>query len=417
MIALSGMGVVGAALPEHPGMAAAATPKSINVRDYGAKGDGVSIDTTAFRNAIRAATNVTPVRSVFVPQGRYIIDDDNIFGDLEAPYKSGLVVQGEGREISVLILSTGGKSRWFYNNGNTSRLMFTTFADLRFEADNPNLGGGFHIHSTGHEQSFSFFRCRFHNLQTVLLMTGTVGNDSHRFFNCHITEITNKVVHWENPQAVNIDFFGTNIELIYGDMFYVGKGGGGDLRVYGGSLIMVNKPGDTTPHYLLSVEPSHFVGSGNATFQFDGIRTEMRSTQSRLVRAEDGGGFGDVFVFFNNCNLFTTQGEAREGVRIGISRRVNFMQCTLPHEFNYTIAASAMVANDFPLTGWIDFRDCRVPPDLRDKVKFATPYGRVRAQDCHEYADKKLPPKPLVSPDFDYKGAEARKQNKRDSFR
>lgn len=399
MMALSGLAVV----PQDPAIAATFL-KGINVRDYGAKGDGVTVDSTAFRRALRAATNANPVQSVFVPQGRYIIDEDNIFGDLEATYKSGLVVQGEGRETSVLILRTQGRPQWFYNNGNASRLMFTTFVDLHFEADNPNLGGGFHIHSTGHEQGFSFFRCRFHNLQTVLLMTGSVGNDSHRFFNCHITEITSKVIHWENPQAVIIEFFGTNIELIYGDMFYVGKGGGGDLRVYGGSLIMVNKPGDTTPHYLLSIEPSNFVGSGNATFQFDGIRTEMRSTESRLVRAEDGGGFGDAFVFFNNCNLYTTQGNPREAVRIGLSRRVNFTQCTLPHEFQYAIAASLNVADDFPMSGWIDFRDCRVPPNLRAKVNFVTPYGRVRARDCHEYADKKLPTKPIVSPDFDYKG-------------
>lgn len=404
MMAMAGIGVAGTVLAQNPSTAATVTPKGINVRDYGAKGDGVTVDTAAFRRAIRDATNAEPVQSVFIPQGRYIIDEDNIFGDLEATHKSGLVVQGEGRETSVLVLRTQGQPRWFYHNGDVSRLMFTTFADLRFEADNPDAGGGFSIHSTGHEQGFSFFRCRFHNLQTVLLMTGSVGNDSHRFFNCHITEITNKVVHWEKSQAVIIEFFGTNIELIYGDMFYVGKGGGGDLRVYGGSLIMTNKPGDTTPHYLLSVEPSTFVGSGNATFQFDGIKTEMRSTESRLVRAEDGGGLGDVFVFFNNCNLYATEGDDREGVRIGISRRVNFTQCTLPNEFHYILAASPTGADNFPMNGWIDFRDCRVPPNLRDKVKFVTPYGRVRARDCHEYADKQLPPKPLRSPDFDYEG-------------
>lgn len=403
LLSLPGLGIAGEALAETP--PAAVTREDVNVRDHGARGDGVAVDTAAFRKAIRDATDASPVRRVIVPRGRYVIDADNIFGDLNGTHKIGMVVQGDGRESSVLILRTGGKPKWFYNNGATARMAFPTFSDLRFETDGSASGGGFHINSEGHEQGFTFWRCRFHNMRTMLRLTGPVGNDSHRFFNCHITDVYDKVVHWENPQAVVIEFFGTNIETIYGDVFHVGKGGGGDLRVFGGSIIMDNRPDDKTPHYLLSIEPSNFVGSGNGTFQFQGIKTELRSAFSKLVRSEDGGGLGDVFVFFNGSNLYQAVGGAREAVRIGNNRRVNFTTCTLSGEFLYTLAATAAVAELMPLNGWIDFRDCRLPPGLRDKITFATPHGRARALDCHEYVVKLLAPGSRVSPDFDRRGA------------
>ncbi len=276
LLTLPGLGIADEAPAGNP---AVGTQEDINVRDHGARGDGVAVDTTAFRKAIREAADASPVRRVVVPRGRYVLDADNIFGDLNGTHKIGLVVQGHGRESSVLLLRTGGKPKWFYNNGATPRVAFPTFADVRFETDNNALGGGFHITSAGHEQGFSFFRCRFHNLRTMLRLSGSAGNDSHRFFNCHI----------------------------------------------------------------------------------------------------------------------------REAVRIGNNRRVNFTACTLSGEFLYTLAASATAAEVLPLNGWIDFRDCRVPPGLRDKITFATPFGRARALDCHEYAVKALSPRSKVSPDFDRK--------------
>lgn len=65
-----------------------------NVKDFGAKGDGITDDTAAFQKALRS---VTERGAVLVPAGRYVITDV-----LEIE-RSGVVLRGEGPDHSVLV--------------------------------------------------------------------------------------------------------------------------------------------------------------------------------------------------------------------------------------------------------------------------------------------------------------------------
>ncbi len=67
----------------------------VNVRDEGARGDGVTDDTAAFQRAIRS---VPGGGVVFVPAGRYVLTDV-----LEIT-RPGVVLRGEGPERSVLVM-------------------------------------------------------------------------------------------------------------------------------------------------------------------------------------------------------------------------------------------------------------------------------------------------------------------------
>jgi hypothetical protein len=73
-----------------------AAPAQANVKDFGARGDGQSDDTVAFRRAVDAAAGKT----ILVPAGKYVITD---FVTIRA---SGTVLQGEGPERSVLYFPT-----------------------------------------------------------------------------------------------------------------------------------------------------------------------------------------------------------------------------------------------------------------------------------------------------------------------
>jgi hypothetical protein len=68
-------------------------PQTASVRDFGARGDGASDDTQAFKDAIAA----TKQGAIFIPAGRYKITD---FIYLR---KSGLVLRGAGPDKTVLL--------------------------------------------------------------------------------------------------------------------------------------------------------------------------------------------------------------------------------------------------------------------------------------------------------------------------
>lgn len=70
-------------------------PAAADVRDFGAKGDGVTDDTAAFQQAIR---EVREGGAVLVPAGRYVITDVLTID------RSGVALRGEGADRSVLVL-------------------------------------------------------------------------------------------------------------------------------------------------------------------------------------------------------------------------------------------------------------------------------------------------------------------------
>jgi Pectate lyase superfamily protein len=71
-------------------------PVRVSVKDHGAKGDGITDDTAAFREALR---NVGEKGAVFIPAGRYLITD------VVEIKRSGVVLRGEGPDKSVLVFS------------------------------------------------------------------------------------------------------------------------------------------------------------------------------------------------------------------------------------------------------------------------------------------------------------------------
>lgn len=72
-------------------------PEPLNVRDFGAVGDGVTNDRVAIQNTVDAA--YAQDADVYLPAGTYLIDDDALYG------KSGVDWIGESAEQAVLILA------------------------------------------------------------------------------------------------------------------------------------------------------------------------------------------------------------------------------------------------------------------------------------------------------------------------
>lgn len=72
--------------------------KELNVKDFGAKGDGTTNDVIAFNNAIKEA-NKSNNQIIFVPSGTYNLPDK-----LDPITEKGVIIKGEARQTSILKL-------------------------------------------------------------------------------------------------------------------------------------------------------------------------------------------------------------------------------------------------------------------------------------------------------------------------
>ena len=134
-------------------LAAAVCGSSLNVRDFGAKGDGRHDDAPAFRKAfkeafVRRTNNNTAesTREIFIPSGRYRLGSTLVF-------RNNLVLRGE--KGTVLWQEDPQKDLIY---GHSAR--FGRFEDITFEGGKNHLN----IWTENHDASiFSVKSCRFVN--------------------------------------------------------------------------------------------------------------------------------------------------------------------------------------------------------------------------------------------------------------
>lgn len=399
-VAAGGMWKTGSAYSETVSEAvygcgtAAPNACSLNVKDFGAVGDGVADDTESFRQAIRACVDVTKLdggnRKLCVPTGIYRITDSAVFSDLGSVggvpvhHRGGITVEGENRDSSIILLEAPSEDRWIYDNGATARLYFCTYAGLTFKGSG-EFANGFKLTSSGHEQAFRFFNCRFTGLRTAFRFEGTGNADRMKFYGCFFSAISDKLYHINNSQSVCHEFYGCEIDVIQGHGFFIDSQGGGDIQYFGGSVVMRNKTGDTNDHYLVYITPSARVGYGNDSVSFYGMRTELHNDYAKLVYApfqlgDTKGGTGRVF--FNECNFFTVVGNEREVAVVGANRLLAFQNSRLSNKFTYRVGGTTEVRDVVANQGEIRFTGCNVPDDLSAKVTFESGMGYVSANHC-----------------------------------
>lgn len=127
----------------------------IDVRWFGAKGDGDTSDTAVIQAAIDAAIPLG--RQVYIPTGFYVIDGDGIAvlntdagdtgGTQSVDYRTGLV--GDGAGSSILKWEGGAeKACLTIGTGGSSRSRFDGFSCLQTEET--KVGYGIYLYETAH---------------------------------------------------------------------------------------------------------------------------------------------------------------------------------------------------------------------------------------------------------------------------
>lgn len=117
----------------------------VDVRDYGAKGDGVTDDTVALRAAMKAAIERGRYRGmpfVWLPRGTYLVS-----GPLESRvadsgwssgWRAGMLLCGESRSGTVIRLQDGAAG---YGDANAPKALVATGSESDGHDKNPSGGG------------------------------------------------------------------------------------------------------------------------------------------------------------------------------------------------------------------------------------------------------------------------------------
>lgn len=131
----------------------------VNVRDFGARGDGKADDTAAILKAIAASGGDTgrsfwQDKIVYLPDGIYRISDTLLKRYANGGYASGLTLMGQSRDRTIIRLADGAAG--FGDAGNPRAIIFTTSKLLDGNATSggknyPALGEGNDAYMNGVE--------------------------------------------------------------------------------------------------------------------------------------------------------------------------------------------------------------------------------------------------------------------------
>lgn len=406
-------------------------PGVFNIKNFGAKSDGVTDDSAAFARAYQAAAsyfaNGVWGGVVYIPEGNTLITAQNFLGNidftLEAPGNPGrlwLTFVGEGMSSIITWRPTGNTAMWAYISDGTAaaknRLAVPEFRNFQIMCDLTNVTApgtvnGFSCTSTVPfpVQALRFLGFRWvgavypasnadiAKTGTFIALGGNVNASETMVEMSFINGMTTVLSLGPNPESVNHNFINCNCEIIYGDCFQIA--GGSNLNVYGGSYTMMSQGPVQSYFAAFRATTAAIVG----TYCFDGARLELDQNQalgtfsnlllidatSQPTQYQVGGGV----VHFKNFNTYPTATPARNTITVDAATRmqVTFSACdgfnqTL-HQLNFTNSQPTLqTLSPGPFTD-VSFVDGTAIPFGQISFSAANAVGRVSSRNCSNVLD------------------------------
>lgn len=284
---------------------------------FGAKGDGVTDDTAAFKQAIEHLYNSAKgtgwkyTRKLFIPCGEYIISEPLLDDTRYSAVK--FIFEGEGYTNTIIRVAAGCNVLF----PNHDIYGFTTFSGISFVGAN-NTQTFMEVLSgvTGNAQSMYFYRCFFSQFHTVLKL-GRAKNATHdtmasetllsecKITNCGTNENPCELFILDNQQSVNNRLFATDIESFTGTLFKYKKGNA--ITFYQGSIISF---GNSVIVDGTEIDGNTSGGGNQPNLTMWGCRFELRGKTKLL---NHGTNWGCLVLSFNECGMGCTNLD--EGVK------------------------------------------------------------------------------------------------------
>jgi len=302
----------GAVPASHPGYADV-------VADFGAKGDGRTDDSAAFRAAYAyaedRASSGTGRTVVLVPPGQYLVTQPGALLDADQPtrQRNGLRFVGGGLRISDIVFApdhvdaTAGS----YLCRNNDTWQNISFEGLRFTSGTPGASF-FSSYSTGGAANYRFSDCEWMGeWEYGLALDGSNTNSEMRWEACRVGGAYRKAFLYsglsqrsQNPeqqdQFLNYWFTDMNVTFEWGTFLEFPYGGSVTCRS-GSYIITGRRPTPDPDHGYESAffrfpRPSHF--DGVQRFHAEDIRFELRDDAVVVIDCAWNRGT----VHFNDCD-------------------------------------------------------------------------------------------------------------------
>jgi hypothetical protein len=318
---------------------------AVNIKWFGAKGDGVTVDDISFKNAWKYATifnifttNRTSKR-LYLPSGTYLITENNFLNNSQYYYNYtgyNYEIYGEGKGQTCILFKPTINEALMYDQSLPNAPAFSglLFKDIRILFNNSDINGGDIINgfkcvavSGKATQAFKFDNVQFTGVPktTVIIANGNVNESENKFINCSFSTIKT-LLDINNLEAVNHTIVASDFENIYGDLIIAKKGG--QTQIFGGSIIFNSETKNecsifsTGEDYLVS-------GFSNCILMCYGVRGEFRGEFSRVLNIKDNN--LPLTILFDAC-VFAKFDYSQDFAECTIQNNGNiiFRNCILP---------------------------------------------------------------------------------------
>lgn len=347
----------------------------VNIKQFGAYGDGTHNDTMAFVKALEIAMDTN--KNVFIPSGTFLVDP-NVFQMVSrlGTYND-LTLRGNGKSQSILKLNNTTTDQYFSNSTSKQLYAELNFYDIAFTG-NDNTANGFYCYSTGTEKRFRFYNCNFNNLSNVLYCAGTGNADMHRFYNCTAV-IYGNFLTLDNAQSVNIELYGMDVNCQTGGQF-IKYYKGGCVSVFGGEF----ETHGSTGYYLLDFsEASQSMGVGNIGLCFTGSRFEFHNQHKFLNSTSNK----VINIDFTDCNLGTAD-SLSSGYYAELTKNsiVKLNNCSLINSLTFHVYTTGSYLSDSAHGAMLEFNNCVSNGRIYNQVTAEGNFSRVKAKGCNSIA-------------------------------
>ncbi|MBP2644068.1 MAG: hypothetical protein H6Q67_1955 [Firmicutes bacterium] len=332
----------------------------INVRDYGATGDGATDDSSAFASAIQFAFACSTVTSgwrmplkIKVPNGTYIVSESLISSTTSVPY-GRFLFEGDGWQSTKIMLTVSDSTALF---DNQDIFGFTIFTGIYFGVSTAGTGTFMNM-SGANPQSLIFEKCVFKNWLKIIVVSGSADCSEVTFRDCKLWEGTSDSIFFtlDNSQCVNWRFFATDIESFTGVVFQYLRGA--NIHMYQGSVISTS--GGTFISVPSTAEQDYFGNDNGPHFSEDGVSFEMKGS-SRLIDIEQA----NVYFTANFSNSDVGGGELTTTSWYPILTQgkgmFTFNSCV---GFDNFKCYHTTIDGDYTSPLKLTFNDCSIPNDI-----------------------------------------------------